>query len=327
MKWLLNVTCATLGATFVQSALAQTSLLELADRIELHSIQSLTLSDNQFLSGDTNGTSVTISGELRVAQGTGRLPVVVLQHGSGGIGANVDMWSKEFNSMGVSTFVLDGFTGRGLTGVNEYQSVIGRLNFILDTYRALDRLVKHPRVDPQRIMLMGFSRGGTAALYASLKRFNKIWNKSGIEFAAYISFYPDCAMTFVADTDVTDRPIRVFGGAPDDYNPISVCKPYVERLKASGHNVQLTEFPNAPHVFDSPLMPRPAISAPKAQSARNCIIREEPLGVLINAATNAPFTDKDACVTLGPHVGYDPDATGLARQEVTAFVRTTFKMK
>jgi dienelactone hydrolase len=250
VKKLFYVACAALGVTFSsQSAIAQTTVRELADRIELHSIQSLTLTDAQFLTGDTNGKPVTISGEFRIAQGRGRLRVVVLQHGSGGIGANVDMWSKEFNSMGVSTFTLDGFTGRGLTAVNEYQSVIGRLNFILDTYRALDILAKHPRVDPERIMLMGFSRGGTAALYASLKRFNQMWNKSGIEFIAYVPFYPDCAMTFVADEEVMDRPILIFGGTPDDYNPISACRPYVDRLKTAGRNVQLTEFPNAPHVF------------------------------------------------------------------------------
>ena len=54
--------------------------------------------------------------------------------------------------------------------------VLGRLNFILDIYRALDILAKHPRVDPQRIALMGFSRGGQAVLYASLKRFKEMWN-------------------------------------------------------------------------------------------------------------------------------------------------------
>ena len=81
--------------------------------------------------------------------------------------------------MGVSTFALGGFTGRALTQVNTDQSLLGRLNFILDIYRALDILAKHPRVDPQRIALMGFSRGGQAVLYASLKRFKEMWNRSG----------------------------------------------------------------------------------------------------------------------------------------------------
>ena len=78
---------------------------------------------------------------------------------------------------------------------------------------------------------MGFSRGGQAALYASLKRFHQLWNKSGIEFAAYVPFYPDCMTTFRSDTEVVDRPIRIFGGTPDDYNPIAACKPYAARLR------------------------------------------------------------------------------------------------
>ena len=102
-------------------------------------------------------------------------------------------------------------------------------------------LAKHPRVDPQRIALMGFSRGGQAALYASLKRFHQLWNKSGVEFAAYIPFYPDCATTFAGDTETADRPIRIFGGTPDDYNPIALCKAYAARLKAAGRDVQVTE--------------------------------------------------------------------------------------
>ncbi len=118
--------------------------------------------------------------------------MVVLIHGSGGVGPNIEMWSNELNAMGISTFAIDGFTGRGLTSVNMDQALLGRLNLILDAYRALDILAKHPRVDPARIVLMGFSRGGQATLFASLKRFNATWNKSGTEFAAYIPFYPDC---------------------------------------------------------------------------------------------------------------------------------------
>jgi dienelactone hydrolase len=299
---------------------------QIAARTELHAIQTMTLSDQQFLKGESTGDQVTVAGQLRVAQGAGRLPVVVLQHGSSGYAANVDAWSREFNEMGISTFALDGFTGRGLIEVNSNQALLGRLNLILDDYRVLDILAKHPRVDPSRIVLMGFSRGGQAALYASLKRFNQLWNRSGIEYAAYIPFYPDCVTTFLADTDVASRPIRIFGGALDDYNPISACKAYVERLKRAGRDVELTEYPNASHAFDNPLGAQPAAVSPKFQSARRCRIREETEGLVINLDSRQPFTYKDACVELGPHLGYDPEATQSAKVAVKGFLKALFKL-
>jgi hypothetical protein len=117
-------------------AVADSALPDMAARTELISINTLTVSDAQFLTGDTNGKATTTTGQLRIARGSDRLPVVVLQHGSGGMGANIEMWSREFNAMGVSTFALDGFTGRGLTQVSTNQALLGRLNFILDIYRA-----------------------------------------------------------------------------------------------------------------------------------------------------------------------------------------------
>jgi dienelactone hydrolase len=314
--------CISLSASL---AAADPASEGIAARTELIAINTLTLTDAQFLTGDASAKAVTTAGQLRIPNGTGRLPVVVLQHGSGGMGANVEMWAREFNAMGIATFALDGFTGRGLTQVSTDQAKLGRLNFILDIYRGLDALAKHPRVDPQRIVLMGFSRGGQAALYASLKRFHRMWNKSGVEFAAYIPFYPDCATTFISDTDVADRPIRIFGGTKDDYNPIVLCKPYLERLKAAGHDVELTEYPNAPHSFDNPFGAQPAAASPQSQSVRNCRVREEPAGVLINAATREPFSYQDACVERGPHIGHDPDATRQAKEAVKALVQTVFK--
>ena len=173
---------------------------------------------------------------------------------------------------------------------------------------------------------MGFSRGGQAALYASLKRFQKMWNRSGIEFAAYIPFYPDCATTFVADTEVADRPIRIFGGTQDDYNPIALCKAYVERLKAAGRDVQLTEYPTASHAFDNLLGPAQPSVVAGGQSVRHCTIREEPIGLLINASTRQPFTYKDPCVEIGPHVGYDAAATEAARASVKEILSIVFAL-
>jgi len=55
------------------SVVAQDSATkQFAARTELYSIPSLTLSDEQFLKGDAGGKSVLVSGQLRIAQGSGR---------------------------------------------------------------------------------------------------------------------------------------------------------------------------------------------------------------------------------------------------------------
>ena len=118
---------------------------------------------------------------------------------------------------------------------------------------------------------MGFSRGGQATLYASLRRFQKMWDKSGIEFAAYIPFYPDCA-------------------------------------------------------FDNPLGPVQAAVVVNAQTVRHCMIVEKPAGVLISASTQQPFTYKDPCVELNPHVGYDAASTEAAKRSVKEFLKVVFKL-
>src|SRR6476469_8317089 len=231
--------CMGLLVTCIETS-AQSMPKDVAARVELYAMPSLTISDQQFLTGDANGKQVTVAGEFRIAQGSGRLPVVVLMHGSSGVGAGMDAWVRHFNAMGISTFVIDGFSGRGLTATGPNQALLGRLNLIVDIYHSLDILARHPRVDPERIVLMGFSRGGQATLYASLDRFNKLWNKSGLQFAGYIPFYPDCSTTYASDTEVASRPIRIFHGTPDDYNPVASCKAYLERLTATQRDVTIT---------------------------------------------------------------------------------------
>ena len=326
MKKLYAVTL--IAMTLAMSATAQDiGTKAFAVKTELHLIPSLTLSDEQFLKGDSAaGKPVVVSGQLRIAQGSGRLPVVVMIHGSGGMGANIDFWTREFNEIGISTFALDGFTGRGLTSVNSDQASLGRLNMILDVYRMLDVLAKHPRVDPSHIALMGFSRGGQGALFASVKRFHQAWNRSGIDFAAYIPFYPDCMTTYRNDIDVVDRPIRIFHGIPDDYNPVATCRTYVERLRSARADVTLTEYPNAAHAFDNSLLNSTPVAVKNAQTVRKCRIQEDETGRLMNTATGRPFTYQDECVERDPHVGYDIAATEAARQSVRAFLKTVFKL-
>lgn len=311
----------------VPAAASDNPKAEIPARTELYPFQSLTLSDAAFLKGEDTGKIVTVAGELRVVQGVGRMPVVVMIHGSSGVSSNTEVWARQFNQMGVSAFILDGFTGRGLTVVGPDQSQLGRLNLTLDAYRALEILAKHPRVDPKRIVLMGFSRGGQATLYASENRFQKTWNRSGLEFAAYLPFYPDCHTVYQNDTDVANRPIRVLHGTADDYNPAPPCKMFIERLRSAGHDVELIEYPGAQHGFDSPLAPTTPTVSTNAQTVRNCRIREEPVGQLINAVSGAPFTYADPCVERNPHVGYDPKASEAAHRYVGEFLASLFDLK
>ena len=318
--------CTGLLITCIETN-AQSMPKDVAARTEIYAIPSLTISDQQFLTGDSNGKQVTVAGEFRIAQGSGKLPVVVMMHGSSGVSATSEAWEHQFNAMGISTFVIDGFSGRGLTAVGPNQALLGRLNLIVDIYRSLEILAKHPRVDPERIVLMGFSRGGQAALYASLDRFNKLWNKSGVQFAGYIPFYPDCSTTYATDTEVAARPIRIFHGTPDDYNPVASCKAYVARLLDAKRDVVLTEYPDSAHGFDAGLLGANTIAVSvNAQTARNCHIKEGEGGVLMNADTQAPFGYKDACIELNPHVGGNPATAMEARKAVSDFLQALFKL-
>jgi hypothetical protein len=55
-----------------------------------------------------------------------------------------ELWAKEFNEMGIASLLLDSFSGRGLVSTSTDQALLGRLNMILDAYRAFDALAAHP---------------------------------------------------------------------------------------------------------------------------------------------------------------------------------------
>ncbi|QDL93632.1 carboxymethylenebutenolidase [Paroceanicella profunda] len=296
---------------------------DIPGRVELHTIASSTLSDAEFL-GKMPGVPVTVAGELRLPAGKGPFPAVVLMHGSSGIGANIEPWVRQYIAMGVATFVIDSVTGRGVRGLGDKQASVGRLNYITDIYGALDLLSQDDRIDPERIALQGFSRGGQAALYATVTRFNALWNPGSGHFASFVAFYPNCLTEYMEDTAVADVPIRIFHAAQDDYNPPATCETYVQRLKAAGADVEMTVYPNARHGFDYPTKEAVTFDLATAQTARNCKMRETEAGVITNLDTGKPFSYADACVDLGPHVGSDPEATQQAYTAVIAHMRTVF---
>ncbi len=295
-------------------------------RIEIHPLETLTVSDEQFLTGDKAGKPVRLAGELRLPRAqTERFPAVILVHGSGGISAATDRWAQELNGIGVAAFIMDSFTGRGITRMDNDHSQLSYLSMVVDAYRALALLAEHPRIDRKRIAIMGFSWGAGAAVYSSVVRFKEMWGPSGVDFVAHIGFYALCNVIY-RDDRVAPVPIRLFHGIADDMVPITPCRAYVERLKKTGADVSLTEYPGAYHAFDFFTL-NPPIMWQQAETTRNCLLREGANGRILNAKTGAPFDYRDPCVERGAHFGYNAAAYEASVAAVKAFLVTRFGPK
>ena len=288
------------------------------------SFWSVTLDIPQFLNGPPGGAPAEVWGELHFPRGdAGRVPAVILAHSAAGVGPHEWRWARELNEIGVATLVLDSFTGRGLRNMRERPGQFSPVLAIVDAYQALELLSRHPRIDPDRIALMGFSYGGIVSLYASLTRFQLLHGPPGRAFAAYLPFYPFCNYRFAEDDQVSDRPIRIFHGAADDWAPIAPCREYANRLRRAGKDVRLIEYADAPHAFDVERLP--AIRRlPDVPNPSRCLFVERG-GRLVDPDTGRPRTREDACWTRGVTIGSHPAAARQARADVKDFLSATLR--
>jgi dienelactone hydrolase len=296
-------------------------------RQEVIAFESATTSVDDFLTGK-KGTPVMLSGYLRLPKFNEKNPVVVLFHGAGGVGGDggyIHEWSRVLNEAGIATFAVDSFAGRGIATLAD----VGRISpvsRVVDAYRALELLAKHPLIDAGKIAVMGFSHGGGPALYSSLVRFQKMYGKSDIQFAAHISVYGGCGTTFLQDEALTQRPVLLLHGTADNWVPIGPCREYAARLSKSGMNVRLIEYPDASHVFDAPSLREP-VKLPQALTGRNCRFAEVEGGSLINAATKQPFSLSDPCFEKGVTIAYNEAAAKMAHADVKVFLKEALALK
>ena len=317
-----------LSTLLAVAAVAEPALI----RLEIQALQTRTLTNRQVMLGESNGPPAVLGVDLRIpgaggmpGAGSQKLPAVILMHGSAGVGASVDRWANELNSIGVAALIVDSFTGRGLVTVNDDQSQLDHLAMLYDAYRALDLLAAHPRIDPSRIAAMGFSKGGIAVLYAAMERFRKPYAGRN-QFAAFIPVYPSCQYRFIDDTNVVDKPIRIFHGEADDYVPIAACREYASRLAAAGKDAKVIGYPEAYHAFDAHYLP-PMMRLANAQKIVRCRIEENPAGTFMNADTGKPFGRDDECAERGATVGYNAQAHAAAINDVKSFLREVFALR
>ena len=295
-------------------------------RIEVRPFESMTMTGDAFLRGEP-GKPVVVAGELRIPKpGTDKLPAVIVAHASGGINAGIDRWAQELNTIGVAVFLVDSFSGRGMSSVPPDPSNDSVMWMIVDAYRALGMLAQHPRIDSQRIAIMGWSTGGPVAIYTSMERFWRSYGPPNIQFAAHIGFYGSCAVVYRDEEKVTGKPIRIFHGTEDDLELIEPCRAYVARLKKAGADVALNEYPGVQHAYDWFMFKEP-LKLPQARTVRNCSLVEGERGQLVDTKTGKPYDPNVSCNDRGGTLLYNEPAAVATTAAVKEFLTTTFGLK
>jgi dienelactone hydrolase len=300
------------------------------DQIEIVNFQSLTFPGSlfipPFMAAPQDGTPATIFGVLRLPEGTGRVPAVVVTHGCSGITGAETYWGGSLVQLGIATFVVNSFAGRGIPRVCSGPHTISAASVLTDVYRARDLLAAHPRIDRTRIALMGFSFGGRTALWASHPRFEQRYGLGPSRFAAHLAFYPtSCHIRLADEGRVGDAPIRIFHGAADEMTIISRCREYVAKLRNAGRDVGLFEYAGARHWFDNPdLANRQTPTG--ALNFSNCTFLEQD-DKIVDAATGDLAGMGSPCVVSEGSYGYHPEAHQQVTADVQNFLRLLFQLQ
>src|SRR5882762_4894369 len=182
--------------------------------------QSSTYSDmRQLLARQATGGAVTVKATLGFPeQAKDRYPAVIVVHGLGGYrDANEGFVAAELRKAGFATLTYDSFAARGTTGAALQGSAGYLMPGIADAYAALRLLSAEPRIDADRVAVIGFSYGGEVAHLAAFETLRSVLNPGSGRFAAHVAFYPGGNFGVFADASAyTGSPVLMLLGGKDE---------------------------------------------------------------------------------------------------------------
>lgn len=182
-------------------------------------------------------------------------PAVLALHGCGGLyqkdgktlAARYPEYQQMLASMGVQLLLTDSWGSRGLGPQCSTKYADRKVSVDerrADALAALEWLRQQPGVDPQRIVLMGWSNGATTTLtVADSKR-----NPKPAPLAGVALYYPGCGKQLKAGAPT--MPLLMQLGSADDWTPAAPCEALAARWQNEGADVKRISYAGAYHGFD-----------------------------------------------------------------------------
>jgi dienelactone hydrolase len=270
-----------------------------------------------------------IFGTLQVPKkATDPVPAMVIAHGSAGVAERESWWADHLNDIGVAAFIVDSFTPRNIRDTATDQTQLSTAANVADAFTALKLLATHPKIDRQRIGVIGFSKGGQVALWTEFEAYRRAVIEDRTKFAAHVPLYPACNEWQVTD-HLTGGPILMLLGGRDDYTPAAPCREYGQWFKSKGVDVNVIVYENAYHDFDSI---RPPVRAKNVVTGRSCGMQfDVDQFVITIRASGEDITRSVAnyvrgCQERGAMVGGDSEGRKKSPEDVKAFLRKVFAL-
>lgn len=259
---------------------------------EGYRVERMTFTTN-VVPGTTNDFPVRVKAELYIPRGV-RFPVpaVIIAPSSSGVEEVREIYyAKRFVRSGIAALVLDSFTSRGLTDSLYDQSLLEQWDIENDAIAALERLTKDKRIKPDRIAIMGVSKGGTVAMDTALTIRRKWMGVDDIQFAAHVAISPECTWT-TRNANTTGAPILFMLAELDDQTPAKPCVALAQRMRELGNDhVEVKIYEGAHHAWEE-LGPSPEYS-PDIENYANCHVWIEDDGRMYSAETGELLPEND----------------------------------
>lgn len=259
-----------------------------------------------------------------------KIPAMVFLQGSGGLNLPHKMvYAREFARMGVATVIVDSFSARGIKSVVKNQSLLSSWSMAQDAIDVLQTLAKNPKIQADKVGVMGNSKGGAAAMKAAIRHMNK---PRKVQFALFIPLYPSCT-EFWYDPHTINKPIHIIAGAKDTYTNPQYCIELTEILKKNGSDITDVTIPNAMHGWDVPGNKHWSMSG---ENWAKCKLVEVKPHIWFEATSNIQTNDingqtKDrqkalsSCMTDTASGGFNNEAAQNSMALIKDYISTTLK--